>query len=66
MLEPTLELLRNHEIKLESVRMIIKKEAVVYWVPVIVMSQLNVVRLPVLAAAVNVSVAWIDCPVGRT
>jgi len=29
-------------------------------------SQLNVVRLPVFAAAVRVRVAWIDCPSGRT
>jgi len=31
-----------------------------------VTSQLNVVRLPVFAAAVNVSVAWIDAPAFRT
>jgi hypothetical protein len=39
---------------------------VVYWVPVSVTSQLNVVRLPVFDAAVNVRVAWVDCPAGRT
>ncbi len=32
----------------------------------IVTLQLKVVRLPVFAAAVNVSVAWIDCPAVRT
>ena len=31
-----------------------------------VMSQLNVVMLPVFAAAVNVNVAWIDAPASRT
>ena len=36
-----------------------------YWVPVIVTEQLNVVRLPVFAAAVNVSVACVVCPAGR-
>jgi hypothetical protein len=35
-------------------------------VPVSVTSQLNVVRLPVFDAAVNVSVAWIDAPAART
>lgn len=39
---------------------------VVYCVPVSVTEQLKVVRLPVFDAAVNVSVAWIDCPAGRT
>ena len=34
--------------------------------PVIVTEQLKVVRVPVFDAAVNVSVAWIDCPAGRT
>jgi hypothetical protein len=31
-----------------------------------VMSQLNVVMLPVFAAAVNVNVAWIDAPAFKT
>jgi hypothetical protein len=35
-------------------------------VPVIVTSQLKVVRLPVLAAAVKVNVAWIDAPAFNT
>ncbi len=39
---------------------------IVYWVPVNVTSQLNVVRLPVLDAAVKVRVAWIDAPAFRT
>ena len=39
---------------------------VVYCVPVSVTSQLNVVRLPVFDAAVNVSVAGVDCPAFRT
>ena len=39
---------------------------VVYWVPVSVTSQLNVVRLPVFVAAVSVRVAWIDAPAART
>ena len=34
--------------------------------PVSVTSQLKVVRLLVFAAAVNVSVAWIDAPAFRT
>ena len=38
----------------------------VYWVPVSVTSQLNVVRVPVFDAAVKVSVAWIICPAFRT
>ena len=33
--------------------------------PVIVTEQLKVVRLPVFDAAVNIRVAWIDCPAGR-
>ena len=37
-----------------------------YWVPVNVTLQLKVVRLPVFAAAVNVSVAEIDCPALKT
>jgi hypothetical protein len=39
---------------------------VIYWVPVSVTSQLNVVRLPVFAAAVSVRVAWIVAPALRT
>ena len=39
---------------------------VVYCVPVSVTSQLNVVRVPVLAAAVRVRVAWIEAPAFRT
>ncbi len=39
---------------------------VAYWVPVRVTSQLKVVRLPVFEAAVNVSVAGVDCPAFRT
>lgn len=42
------------------------KKIYVYWVPVIVTSQLKVVRLPVFAAAVNVNVAWIICPAAKT
>ena len=43
-----------------------KKLPYFYLVPVSVMSQLKVVRLSVSDAAVNVRVAWIDCPVFRT
>ena len=40
--------------------------SVVYCVPVSVTSQLKVVMVPVFAAAVSVSVAWIDAHAFRT
>jgi hypothetical protein len=58
---------RSNEIKFEAVNCyVIKKAAIVYCVPVSVTSQLKFVRLPVLAAAVNVSVDRIDFSASRT
>ena len=39
---------------------------VVYWVPVIVTLQLNVVMVPQFDAAVRVRTAWIEFPAART
>src|SRR5665647_1899619 len=59
-------LLRTRDPKKHTLKKRAKFCLIVYCVPVSVTSQLNVVMLPVFAAAVNVNVAWIDASAFRT